>query len=66
MNLKKRSEELIATIRAMDRCWTEGWNEENSGNSSIPTPLLSSWQLPECSKGRMRTLPDGGHFVKRL
>jgi ketosteroid isomerase-like protein len=28
MEIKKRSEEVIATIRAMNRCWTEGWNEE--------------------------------------
>jgi hypothetical protein len=28
MDLKKRSEEVLATIRAMNRCWTEGWNEQ--------------------------------------
>jgi hypothetical protein len=26
MQIKKRIE--IVTIRAMNRCWTEGWNEE--------------------------------------
>lgn len=28
MEIKKRSEEVIGIIRAMNRCWTEGWNEE--------------------------------------
>jgi ketosteroid isomerase-like protein len=28
MEIKERSEEVIAIIRAMNRCWTEGWHEE--------------------------------------
>ncbi len=28
MEIMKRSEEVLATIRAMNRYWTEGWNEE--------------------------------------
>jgi ketosteroid isomerase-like protein len=28
MEIKKRIEEVIGTIRSMNRCWTEGWNEE--------------------------------------
>jgi ketosteroid isomerase-like protein len=27
MEMTKHREEVIATIRAMNRCWTEGWNE---------------------------------------
>ena len=28
MDEKKRIEEVLETIRAMNRCWTETWNEE--------------------------------------
>jgi ketosteroid isomerase-like protein len=28
MDTKKQSEKIIETIRAMNRCWTETWNEE--------------------------------------
>ena len=28
MDEKKRSEEVLESIRAMNRCWTETWNEE--------------------------------------
>lgn len=28
MNAEKTTEEIISTIRSMNRCWTAGWNED--------------------------------------
>ncbi len=39
MEITKRSEEVIATIRAMNRCWTGGWNEAQFRQYINPDPV---------------------------
>jgi hypothetical protein len=66
MDLKKRIEELIATIQAMNRYWTEGWNEEKFRKYIHPHTVAIVPAASGRHEGQDAYIAVWGHFVKHL
>lgn len=52
MDLKTTTDEILATIRAMNRCWTEGWHEEEFRRYIHPDAVAIVPSVPGRLEGR--------------
>jgi len=52
MDTKKITDQILATVRAMNRCWTAGWHEEEFGQYIHPDAVAIVPSEPGRLEGR--------------
>ncbi|MFZ0005154.1 MAG: hypothetical protein WCC86_10120 [Methanoregula sp.] len=66
MNDQERTDGVITTIREMNRCWTETWDEKAFGEYIHVDAVSINPTSPAVSRAAMLISPAGGCLWRKL